>query len=78
MALFRGGLPYQYSAAQTPTKRRALPELRPDHKMLWSAPPDRLGGGLFFHQVIETEGVVFRRKVYIMGLSEVRGELLRF
>ena len=43
-----------------------LPGPSADHKMLWSGSPGRPGGGLCFHQVIEKEGVAFRRMVYIL------------
>ena len=41
-------------------------EKRSDHNMLWSGSPGRPGGGLFFNQVIEKEGVAVRRMVYIL------------
>ena len=55
-----------------------LPEPRPDHKMLWSAVPGRPGFGLYFHQVIEKEGVAVRRLVYILAIIGSRaGRLAR-
>ena len=48
-------------------KPQRLPEPRPDPNILWSVPPGRLGGGPYFHQVTDKEGVVRRSKVYTMG-----------
>ena len=45
---------------------QGLPTPTPDHKILWSGLPGKVASGLYFHQVIEKEGVAVRRMVYIL------------